>query len=69
MVVDKVIKEKTNLKGNVKTLAAVHTHTHTVYCLLVNKCNDINYNYNKGSTMLGFNSIVLSLCVLKTNKV
>ena len=51
---------KTKIVENPETLAAVHTHTG--YCLLVNKINmNIREHINRGRTMLNFVNIGLPL--------
>ena len=63
------VKEKMNnikFNKNAENLAAVHTHTHTVYCLLENKINvKIGEYINKDRTMIFFYIMGLSLCVLR----
>ena len=65
------VKEKINRENfdrNVKTLAAVHTHTHTVYCLLVNKKCIFNNGYNnKDRTVLNVENTGLSLLAFMQN--
>ena len=72
------VKNKSNkieIIKNAETLAAVHTHTHTGACHLVNKSN-VRYagkqklnrglNKHKDRTMLKIGNIGLSLCFLES---
>ena len=63
MIRNKNGKENKKINKIAESLAAVHTHTHTLYCLLVknkNVNNAVNINY-KDRTMLFLNSMGLSL--------
>ena len=57
-----------DLNKNAKILAAVHTHTHTMYCLLANKKHKIRKKYNnKDRTVLNVENTGLSLLAFMQN--